>query len=106
MRFNAYNRAPGPTLDGIDKDRVPASVAFVGPSGVGSVESLFAIDAGSPLASGGCRVQYANGKLTCDGTGGLVGAVLPNRERFDVELPFGFPFIDVLRDATRPGSPR
>ena len=104
MRFNAYNRAPGPTLDDIDKDRVPASVAFVGPPGAGSVESLFAIDAGSPLASGGCRVQYANGELTCIGPRASVGALLPNHERFDVEIPFRFPFTDVLRDAARPGS--
>jgi len=57
MRLNAYNRAPEPRLDEIDTDRVPASVAFVG-SGTGRsaaavAESMFAIDAASPLASSG-----------------------------------------------------
>jgi len=103
MRFNAYNRALEPRLDGVDTDRVPAPVAFVG-SGTGrsaavAAERMFAIDAASPLASSGCRLTYASDDLRCEGSGALVGALLPTGERFDLKIPFRFPFTEVLRQA-------
>jgi hypothetical protein len=103
MRFNAYNRAPGPKLVGIDMDRVPASVAFVGSatgrSAASAAEKMFAIDAASSLAQSGCRLAYDKGDLTCFKTGAPVGALRPDGERFDLEIPFRFPFTEVLRQA-------
>jgi len=99
MRFNAYNRAPEPRLDEIDTDRVPASVAFVR-SGTGrsaAAERMFAIDAASPLASSGCRLAYESGDLKCLETGAPVGALLPSGARFDLKIPFRFPFTEALR---------
>ena len=57
MRFNAYNRAPGPKLGEIDKDRVSAPVAFAGAIGVwdngivAAIERMFTPDKTSPLAT-------------------------------------------------------
>ena len=103
MRFNAYNRAPGPKLVGIDRDRVPASVAFVGSvagrSASSAAERMFAIDATSSLAHSGCRLAYDKGDLTCFEIGAPVGALLPDGGRFDLEIPFRFPFTEVLRQA-------
>lgn len=78
MRFNAYNRAPGPELDAIDRDRVPVSEAGF-------------------LAKAGCALVYADGNLECGGPPGPIGAVLQNGNRFDLSLPFSFPFADVQR---------
>ncbi|ACA15784.1 hypothetical protein M446_1261 [Methylobacterium sp. 4-46] len=77
MRFNAYNRAPGPELDAIDRDRV-------------------AIPAGGTLGNAGCGLAYADGDLTCLDSPGPIGAVLPDGHRFDLALPFRFPFTKVL----------
>jgi hypothetical protein len=79
MRFNAYNRPPGPELDGIDRDRVATS---------GQAQVLM---------NAGCALTYADGSLECLARPGPVGAVLPNGRRFDFDLPFGFPFTQVLR---------
>ena len=60
------------------------------------IEKIFAIGPASPLAHAGCQLRYANGDLTCIGSGAPVGAFLPNGKRFDLALPFGFPFTRVL----------
>jgi hypothetical protein len=78
MRFNAYNRPPGPELDAIDRDRVTLSEG-------GGIENV------------GCALVYTAGSLECIGPSGLVGAVFPNGNRFDFDLPFRFPFTEVLR---------
>ena len=78
MRFNAYNRAPGSGLDAIDSDRLATS------------------DPGF-LENAGCALVYAEGELKCIGHPAPVGAVLPDGSRFDLPLPFGFPFTDLLR---------
>jgi hypothetical protein len=111
MRFNAYNRAPGPKLEELDKDRVPVSVAFSGRLAPGApnradIDKLFAVDAGSHLATGGCHIQYVSGDLTCTGTGAPIGAMLPDGSRFDLDLPFRYPFSEVVRRATEAGRPR
>ena len=103
MRFNAYNRAPGPKLVGIDLDRVPAALASVGSvtgrSAPTAAERMFAIDAASSLAQSGCRLAYDKGDLTCFKTGAPVGALRPDGQPFDLEIPFRFPFTEVLRQA-------
>ena len=78
MGFNAYNRAPGRELDGIERDRATIS------------------DAGG-LETAGCALVYVAGSLECVGVPGPIGAVLPSGNRFDLGLPFGFPFTTVLR---------
>ena len=85
MRFNAYNRAPGPELDAIDLDQVP-------------------ISEGRVLEDAGCRLVYAGGSLECRGQLGPVGAVLPNGDRFDLGLPFGFPFTEVAVSRATPAK--
>ena len=77
MGFNVYNRDPGPGLDGIEKDRIATLMA-------------------GDLENAGCALAYAGGSLKCEGRPGPVGALLPNGSRFDLGLPFGFPFTDVL----------
>ena len=77
MRFNAYNRAPGPEVDGVDRDRVVA---------------------GSELTNAGCVLAYADGDLNCVSVGGPVGTLLSDGKRVDFILPFAFPFLDVVRD--------
>lgn len=102
MRFNAFNRPPGPAVDDLEKDRVPAAATFIGPIGsetpnLAGIERIFAIDPASAMVTGGCRLRYANGDLTCGEIGAPVGAMRPGGQRFDLELPFRFPFVDVVR---------
>jgi hypothetical protein len=102
MRFNAYNRTLGPEVAQIDKNRTDATFSFQGTTvatpGLRTREGAFVIDAQSPLARGGCTVIYADGDVTCSGGKGPVGAMLPNGARFDLDLPFRFPFSEVLRE--------
>jgi hypothetical protein len=110
MAFNAYNRAPGPEFD-TDRDRVNAKVDFAGQVDGGTAartasERIFAVGPQSPLANAGCNVRYANGALNCRRSGGPVGAMLPTGERFDLDLPFRFPFDQALRQVGAPnGAP-
>ena len=109
MRFNAYDRAPGPEVDQIDRDRVDAgSVSFhdtnVATRSLGPSERALSIDASRPLARAGCTLIYADADLSCVGRQGPVGAVIANGARFDLDLPFRFPFVEVLR-AVNSGPP-
>jgi hypothetical protein len=104
IRFNAYNRAPGPKLVELDKDRVSAPVAFAGALALGrwdraAIERMFRPSATSPLATGGCSLQYTGGDLACVGIGGPVGAIFPSGTWYDLELPFRYPFVAVLQRA-------
>jgi hypothetical protein len=109
MRFNAYNHPLGPRLDDINQDRVPASVLYVGSvtngmAHLAALEKIFIIDPASPLATDGCRLVYASGSLLCLDGPAPVGAILPSGRRFDLDLPFRFPFTEALRETSRPGS--
>ena len=111
MRFNAYNRAPGQEVDQIDRDRIEAGSLFFHETTTATSnragEAAFAIEARDPLARAGCTVIYAEGDLTCTGREGLVGALLPNGARFDLDLPFRFPFSQVVRrEKAGPPSPK
>jgi hypothetical protein len=104
IRFNAYNRAPGPNLAELDQDRVSAPVAFAGTLALGkwdraAIERMFTPDKTSRLATGGCSLQYTGEDLTCVGMGGPVGAILPSGTWYDLELPFRYPFVAVLQRA-------
>jgi hypothetical protein len=102
MRFNAYNRPPA-GLDGIDRDRLAASPAFLGdvrdksPRAVSA--ALFSIHGGHPLATAGCALRYSGGHLACEAGPSVVGAMMPDGTWFDLDLPFRFPFLDVFRGA-------
>ena len=52
------------------------------------------------------RWRYVNGGLECVGTSGTIGALLPNGNWFDLDLPFGFPFTDLLRDVNGTALPK
>jgi hypothetical protein len=99
MRFNAYRPGPGPEFDTVETDRIDASSLSFNATGSkqDSLEAAFAIEAHSPLARAGCNPIYADGDLSCVGRDGPIGALLPNGMRFDVGLPFRFPFTGVLR---------
>jgi hypothetical protein len=100
IRFNAYNRVPEPELDEVDRDRLSTSVVFAAKGDSldsKGAEEAFRTASNSPLANGGCVLAYADGDLRCVGAGGPVGAMLPGGERFDIYLPFRFPFVDVRR---------
>ena len=104
MRFNAYDRVLDANTTAIDEEPVAAPVKFEGliPSGMvtaAEIEKIFAIKSDSPLANAGCHLQYLNGDLTCTGTGAALGAMLPRGRRFDLELPFHYPFTQVLDQA-------
>jgi len=77
MAFNSYNRAPGPEFDSTERDRVAVSNA-------------------GDLEKAGCALAYVGGSLECLGSSGPIGAVLPNGNRFDLSLPFGFSFTRVV----------
>jgi hypothetical protein len=102
MRLNAYDRSLDAEADEIDSERVKAPVKFAGaiPPGLASaadVEKIFEIASDNPLARAGCQLRYANGDVTCTGTGAPVGALLPGGKRFDLALPFHYPFEQVLK---------
>jgi hypothetical protein len=104
MSFNAYDRAPTPKIGEIDKDRVSVPVAFAGLWAPGqwdrpAVERMFTPDRTSPLAASGCALEYTGGNLSCVGRGGPVGAILPNGAWYNLELPFGYPFVAVHQRA-------
>ena len=90
MRFNAYNRQPGPQFDGIDTDRV---LGFQGFGAAGPAH---------PLSDLGCSLRYTDGEIVCTGTPATIGAVLSNGRIFDLDLPFGFPFDKINRQAPMP----
>ena len=108
MRFNAYNREPGPKLNAINKDYAVVPLNFVRPAANGGQTEIqsFAVRPGEILANGGCRVGYINGNIECVANSGTIGALLPNGNWFDLDLPFGFPFTDLLRDANGAALPK
>jgi len=104
MRFNAYNRALDGSIGKLDEERVSAPVRFEGtiPGGIASaaeIEKIFAIGPDNPLAYAGCHLRYVNGDLTCVSSGAPVGAFLPDGKRFDLVLPFHYPFTQILDQA-------
>jgi len=68
------------------------------------IEQIFSIGPDSPLAHAGCQLRYAKGVLTCIGSG-AVGALLPDGKRFDLPLPFHYPFTQILDGASSKGGP-
>jgi hypothetical protein len=110
MRYNAYNRVLDAKTAEIDEERVKASVRFEGsiPTGIAGaaeIEAIFAIGPDSPLAQAGCHLRYEKGDLTCVGGGAPVGAFLPDGKRFDLALPFRYPFTEILNRADGKGGP-
>ena len=108
MSFNAYSHELGPELASVDRQSTRTeTVSFAGSPALAHSDNLstlkktFAVYATRPLATGGCQVKYVDGDVICAGTGAQMGAILPDGRWFDVELPFGFPFLDVLRRADR-----
>ena len=102
MRHNAYNRAPDGKLDSVETDRVTAPVAFAEtaiaqPVHRAAVEAIFAVPENSSLAKAGCALRYADGDVECTGNPGPVGALRPDGRRFDLALPFSFPFRDIVK---------
>jgi hypothetical protein len=108
MSFNAYNHELGPKFGSVDRQALAAAtVSFADSPTLGrgndfsTLRKTFAINARSPLATGGCHVKYVDGGVICAGTGAPIGAILPDGRWFDLELPFGFPFLKVLQRAAR-----
>ena len=102
MRHNAYNRAPDGKLDSVETDRVTAPVAFAEtaiaqPVQRAAVEAIFAVPENSSLAKAGCALRYVDGDVECTGNPGPVGALRPDGRRFDLALPFSFPFRDIVK---------
>jgi hypothetical protein len=110
MRFNAYDRSLDAKTAELDQEQVKAPARFQGmiPSGMASaaeIEKVFAISADSPLAHAGCQVRYVAGNLTCSGGGAAVGAFMPDGKRFDLALPFRYPFTQILDHPDGKGGP-
>ena len=90
MRFNAYNRQLGSQFNVIDTDRV------LGFQGFGSAGPA------RPLSDLGCSLRYTDGEIVCTGRPATIGAALSNGHIFDLDLPFGFPFDTINRQAPMP----
>jgi hypothetical protein len=110
MRFNAYDRLLDAKAAEIDQKRIQSPVRFEGaiPLGIASaaeIEKIFAIGSDSPLAHLGCHLRYSKRDLTCTGSGAPVGAMLPDGRRFDLALPFHYPFTQVLDQVDGKGGP-
>jgi hypothetical protein len=110
MRFNAYDRPLDGKIGEIDQERVKAPVRFEGTipkemASAAGIEKIFAIGTDSPIARAGCQLRYAKGDLVCTGTGAPVGAFLPDGKRFDLVLPFHYPFTQVLDQADGKAGP-
>jgi hypothetical protein len=106
MRHNAYNRAPDGKLNSVEADRVTAPVEFpetgiAQPVNRAAVEAIFAVPENSSLAMAGCALRYADGDVECTGKPHPVGALLPDGRRFDLALPFGFPFNEIVKGAQK-----
>jgi hypothetical protein len=108
MSFNAYSHELGPKFASVDRQALTAqTMSLAGSPALAPVDNLstlrktFAVDATSPLATGGCQVKYLDGDVICARTGTQMGAILPDGRWFDLELPFGFPFHEVLQRASR-----
>ena len=99
MRFNAYNR-PRRSTESTRSESMHRqhSVAKIG---TGLLElsrpACSSIRPGHPVEMSGCALRYLDGNLACDASPSVVGAMLPDESRFDLDLPFRFPFIDVFR---------
>jgi hypothetical protein len=103
MRFNAYNRELPAELDGIDTERVMARPVFASEApqaGKAALVRAFGITPYGPLSTAACHPAYVEVDLTCDGGPAVIGALQPDGELFDIALPFGFPFTEVLRKAS------
>ena len=103
MRFNAYNRELPAELDGIDTERVMARPVFASeaPRGrQGGFGPSLRHHPLWPIVDAGCHPAYVEGDLTCDGGPAVIGALQSDGALFDIALPFGFPFTEVLRKAS------
>ena len=95
------NRAPDWKLD---SDRVTTPVEFAEaaiahPVNQAAVHAIFVQN--SSLAKAGCALRYADGDVECTGNPGPVGALLPDGRRFDLALPFSFPFTEIVKGAVK-----
>ena len=106
MRHNAYNRAPDGKLDSVETDRITVPITFAEtaiaqPVDRTAVEAIFAVPENDRLATAGCALRYADGDVECAGKPGPVGALLPDGKRFDLALPFSFPFTEIVKGAQK-----
>jgi hypothetical protein len=106
MRHNAYNRAPDERLDSVETERVTDPVRFTEtaiaqPVNKLAVEAIFVVPENSSLAKAGCALRYADGDVECTGKPGPVGALLADGRRFDLALPFSFPFTEIAKEAQK-----
>ena len=101
MRYNAYNRAPDGKLDSVETDRITVPITFAEtaiaqPVDRTAVEAIFAV-----RENDSCALRYADGDVECAGKPGPVGALLPDGKRFDLALPFSFPFTEIVKGAQK-----
>ncbi len=105
FRRNAFNRSLTGAIAVAEKERLPVMAMMFAAetaSDPTELERRFKLPSGSPLATGGCIVSYKPGfGLSCTGRGAAIGAMLPSGARYDLDLPFGFPFEAALARATK-----
>src|SRR3954451_10913997 len=75
-----------------------AETAIARPVNKLAVEAIFVVPENSSLAKAGCALRYADGDVECTGNPGPVGALLADGRRFDLALPFSFPFTEIVKE--------
>jgi hypothetical protein len=96
FRNNAFNRALAGAISKLEVNhKVMQFGMFERNAAGGDARRLhedFRLPHNSPLGSSGCAVAYGSGGVICDSGRGPIGAMRPDGARFDLALPFSYPF--------------
>ena len=92
MRFNAYNRVLDDKIGEIDQERVSHVAGFEG--------TMPSDGKRGRNRTNLCDRSRDRASLCEGGPGAPVGALLPDGKRFDLDLPFHYPFTKISRSGS------
>jgi hypothetical protein len=102
FRCNAFDTALELPVAAAERDHVVMPQGLFAPSTSSDPRQLadrFRLRDQSPLSAHGCAIAYREGLgIVCDPQSARIaaGAIMPDGRRFDLALPFGFPFEAAL----------